>query len=53
MCTVCQNKDMPCAKVLQFKYMPVMKRYKSDDIEDNINYIIVKCLMFIKLDKQA
>ena len=48
MCAVCANNELPCAKVLQFQYMPPMKKYKQGD--DNM--IIVKCLMFIKLNKE-
>lgn len=44
MCAVCKNNELPCAQVLQFQCMPVMKRYKQGDDD----MIIVKCLMFIK-----
>jgi len=47
MCAVCVNKDKDCAKVLNFKFMPVMSQYGLEN--DKNVYKIVKCSMFNNL----
>lgn len=47
MCAVCVRKDMDCAKVLDFKNMPVMSQYGPAN--DETVYKIVKCTMFNNL----
>lgn len=44
MCAACVSKDMDCAKVLEFKNMPVMSQYSLANSE--IVYKIVKCPVF-------
>jgi len=47
MCAVCVNRDSNCAKVLDFKVMPVMSQYSPAN-DENV-YKIVKCTMFNNL----
>lgn len=49
MCAVCVNKDKDCAKVLDFKVMPVMSQYS--EAGSDIVFKIVKCSMFNNLGK--
>ncbi len=51
MCAVCVNKDKDCAKVLDFKLMPVMSQYSP--VGDKNSYKIVKCSMFNKLETKG
>lgn len=48
MCAVCTSKELNCARVLDFKRMPVMSQYSQAG--SDMTFKVVKCSMFMRIE---